>query len=629
MKRTDALTQAGLNLIQQALTIYDSDLKLAVCNRRFAEMFDLPDDYVRPGATFQDTIRHLAEHGEYGKIEDIDAFVRERTEVALAFEPHYMERPRANGRTISVEGAPLPQGGWVTVYTDITNEKAQEQLLRTRSELLSEEVLARSEELSATNRQLAATISALEETRRQLTEMEARTRLTTEMMPAHIAHVDANGYYTYSNRRLSSVIPGRPSNIIGEHISRALGPDTFAKVRPHLETAFDGTQSTFEFTDAESARRIRVVFTPDQDEQGVYILSLDVTEETQARVALQQTRRREIAAQLTSGLAHDFSNLLTIILGTQSKLSRMELGDTADTLIKATLNAAKRGGTLLNRIADMTGARAYRPEPVDLPTWLSEFETLATSTLPHGVTLEITNTVAEPLLLDPGMLQDGLLNLILNARDACSPNGSISLTVSEIIETWVQFTVEDTGTGFSEEAMAHALNPFFTTKGAEGSGLGLAMVYDMAKVAGGQIQLENGTKGARVSLRLPIRHADTMPESNLILLVEDDPNLRMGVRDMLTDLGHSVIEATSVEEAALLAKGLPEINFVLSDIVLEQEAPGVDLLHRLPDCDVRLMTSLPINHPLHQAAIAHGPVLTKPFSAPQLAGFLATPKESS
>ncbi|MGB0440268.1 MAG: PAS-domain containing protein, partial [Paracoccaceae bacterium] len=345
----DALTKAGLNLIQQALSIFDSDLRLIHANRPMQTMFDLPDALVAPGAGFDEVIRYLAGRGEYGPVGDIDDFVTSRVTRARAFEPHYMERTRANGRTISVEGAPLPQGGWVTVYTDITNTKAQEALLRTRSEVLSDEVLARSEELARMNRRLAASNAALQETRTQLTEMEARTRLTTEMMPAHIAHVDAAGCYTYSNRRLSAVMPGHPSDIVGLHISQALGP-AFDTVRPYLDAAYAGRQSTFEFTDDTSLRRIRAVFTPDHVARGVYILSVDVTEETQARAALQQTRRREIAAQLTSGLAHDFSNLLTVILGLQARLEAMGLDPDATRLIQATRAAATRGGTLLHRI---------------------------------------------------------------------------------------------------------------------------------------------------------------------------------------------------------------------------------------------------------------------------------------
>ena len=235
-----------------------------------------------------------------------------------------MERTRANGRTISVEGTPLPEGGWVTVYTDITRTKRQEVLLRSRSEELSDQLLTYSEELSAANRELSATITALEETKRQLTASEARARLTTEMMPAHIAHVGTDRRYTYSNRRLSTVLPGASSDIVGLPIEDVLGPQAYTAIAPRLDLAFRGEASVFEFNHEPSSRRIRAAFTPDDNQGGVYILSMDITEEAQTRAALQQTRRREIAAQLTSGLAHDFSNLLTIILGMQSKLQRME-----------------------------------------------------------------------------------------------------------------------------------------------------------------------------------------------------------------------------------------------------------------------------------------------------------------
>lgn len=623
MTPTNALTQAGLNLIQQALTIYDNDLRLAVCNRRFAEMFDLPKAHTTPGATFEDTIRHLATRGEYGEIDDIEDFVRTRVDIARAFEPHYMERTRANGRTISVEGAPLPQGGWVTVYTDITDVKAQEQLLRTRSALLSEEVLARSEELSATNRKLAATISALEEAQRELREIEARTRLTTEMMPAHIAHVNADGIYTYSNRRLNAVMPGRPSQIVGLHITDALGQAAYTSVAPHLEAAFGGQQSTFEFTDDVSSRRIRVAFTPDEADKGVYILSMDVTEETQSRAALQQTRRRTMAAQLTSGLAHDFSNLLTIILGMQSKLDPMVQDPDAKSLIRATRQAALRGGGLLDRIAQMTGPRSFRAVPVNIAPFLADLSLLASPSLPSEVTLQVEDDTSGPYLLDPGMLQDSLLNLILNARDACAPRGAITVAVSDVMDTWLDIHVRDTGPGFSETALQRGLDPFFTTKGSKGTGLGLSMVYDSTKLAGGQVFLANTPTGAEVTLRLPLRRAVSETAAGLILLVEDEPELRATVRDMLTTLGHAVIEASTAAEAHMLASNLPDISHILSDIVLEGESSGVDLAQGLAPRPVTLMTSLPQDHPLLQRAEALGPVLRKPFGTGQLAQGLA------
>lgn len=626
MRRTHQMTTAGLNLIQQALTIYDQSLRLVVSNHRFQEMFDLPDHLCSPGAGFEDTIRHLVAQGEYGPVDDIEEAVQARVDTALAFKPHYMERTRANGRTISVEGSPLPQGGWVAVYTDITPVKQQEALLRARSEELSEQLLSYSEELSATNRELQATIIQLEEVQRQLTASEARTRLTTEMMPAHIAHIGPDRRYTYSNRRLSSILPGSRSEIVGLTIEDALGPEAYRAIREKLDEAFAGIPSVFEFTHEPSSRRLRVAFTPEESEGGVYILSMDVTEETQTRAALQQTRRREIAAQLTSGLAHDFSNLLTIILGLQSKLQRMELPDEAEGLITATLSAARRGGRLLNRIADMTGPREHNAQATNLAAFLSDLKTLALSTLPDGVHLSL-NSLAESCAyrLDAGMLQDSLLNLILNARDACGERGEITLTARSVRNTWLEFTVEDTGPGFSAQALDHALEPFFTTKGGEGSGLGLAMVYDMTKLAGGRVRLSNTEKGARVAVRLPLRLAETATEPGLVLLVEDSPDLRDAIRDMLRNAGHSVIEASSVAEALSLLNELPQITALLSDISLEGEETGLDLLDALPEgrCPAYLMTSRPPDDPLFRAARARVPVLRKPFGASELSAVLS------
>ncbi|WP_298677207.1 PAS-domain containing protein [uncultured Lentibacter sp.] len=626
-----AMTMAGLNLIQQALSIYDSDLRLVVSNARFRQMFALPDWIVSPGADFAATIRYLAERGEYGAIDDIDAFVQERVALARAFEPHYIERQMGNGRWISVEGSPLPNGGWVAVYTDITGTKRQEELLRTRSETLSDQLLTRAEELASTNRELEATITALEEAKRQLTAMEARTRLTTEMMPAHIAHVSSDQVYTFSNRRVSSVMPGSLADPVGHHAAEVLGPQPYSVIAPHLERGFAGKPSVFEFTHEPSSRRIRVALTPDASTGGVYILSMDITEETQTRAALQQTRRRELAAQMVSGLAHDFSNLLTIVLGSQSRLQNLGLEPKAQDLISATLTAARRGGDLLNRIADMTGHRDLHPQPVLLKSFLAQFQTLAQTTLPEGQSLEIKHDSLPShltLMLDAGMLQDSLLNLVLNARDACRDAGQITLSVQTVKDLWIEFLVCDTGPGFSKHALAHVFDPFFTTKGDGGSGLGLAMVYDMAKLSGGQVQARNSTTGAEVSLRLPIRHAPAPVAPGLALLVEDNPVIRTNVREMLVAQGHSVIEATSVDEALVLAQDLPDIALVLSDISLEGEATGLDLLNKLGATRPPsfLMTSLPETDPLFQRAIKLAPVLRKPFTAQTLATYLGTDK---
>jgi len=204
------MTRSGLNRIQQALSIYDADLKLAVSNRRFQEMFGLPDELIQPGSDFSATIRYLAEAGDYGEIDDVAQFVQERVDQALTFEPHYIERTRAGGMVISIEGSPVRQGGWVTVYTDITPIKRQEALLRGHSAQLSDQLLNRSEELAGINRKLAATNSALENAQRELTESEARTRVTAEMTPAHIARVGQDRRYSYRRPLAMSARIWRP-----------------------------------------------------------------------------------------------------------------------------------------------------------------------------------------------------------------------------------------------------------------------------------------------------------------------------------------------------------------------------------------------------------------------------------
>ncbi|MBT9386662.1 PAS-domain containing protein [Pseudooceanicola sp. CBS1P-1] len=623
----ELMTMAGLNLIQQALSIYDRDLRLVFCNHGFRRMFDLPEVLSQPGTPFASVTRHLYEAGEYGPVPDIDRAVQARLARARRLQPYYLERTRSNGRVVGVEGAPLPEGGWVTVYTDITETKRQETLLRARSEELSEQLLARAEDLAAANRNLTAMNTALEEAKRELTLMEARSRLTTETMPAHISHISPAGRYTYSNKQMNRIMPGRPDDILGQPVAAVLGVQAYDAVRPYLEAALrDARPSTFEFTDERSARRIRTALTPD-GAGGAYAMSMDITEESQTREALLQNRQRELAAQVTSGMAHDFSNLLTIILGLQSRLEKMEaLPDKARTMVGATLAAAKRGGRLLNRLADMTGGREHSPSATCWGDFLKDFATLAGSALPEEVILRIEDQVGDTRLwLDAGMLQDSLLNLVLNARDSIGPvPGEIRICACCEQGTWLRIEVSDTGPGFSDSALAHALDPFFTTKGGEGSGLGLSMVHDMTQRSGGQMSLANDN-GARVTLLLPWREAPQPATPGVVLLVEDSPDLRSSIRDMLVETGHPVIEAASAAEALEIAAAVPDLSLILSDLTLEGGDTGIDLFDRLPEGapPCVMMTSLRPDHPLHRAARTRGPVLKKPFDAAALAAFLS------
>lgn len=616
---TQSMTVAGLDLIKQAMSIFDRDLNLVLANLQMQKMFNLPNGLVQPGARFEDTVRHLAERGDYGPITDMAAFMAERVAQARTFEPHYFERTRANGTTISIEGSPLPQGGWVAVYTDITEIKRQEALLRDHSANLSDALLRRSEELSQTNRALQATITALEQSKRALTASQDRLNLTNSMIPAHIARVDVGGHYTYSNQKLASVLPNRSNEIIGLHMSAALGAEVFAEVAPYFDRARAGTPQVFEFEDAPSAKHIRLAMTPEQDDAGrvigVYLLSMDVTEETSARAALTHSRRRELAAQLTSGMAHDFSNLLTIILGQQNKLDAIsELpADVRD--ISATIKqAALRGGVLLDGISQIDAQRTLETKPIEMAGFTADLVQLAQAVVPEGATLSVINEVPNPhIIFDAGFAQDALLNLVLNAVEALAGPGDIAVALRRDGAVF-EMGVTDSGPGFSDHALKNALTPFYTSKaGQMGRGLGLSTAFDFAKESGGTIRLNNrAAGGAQVRLRIPYE-ATQASRPGLVLLVEDTDDIRVLVRGYLRKMGHAVIEARDATEAAALLD-VPGVTHVVTDLVLDAGTTGLDVARavggRVP---VTIITGLSPDAPLRKTAVAEYTVISKPF----------------
>ena len=624
------MTLSGLNLIKQALSIYDSDLALVLANRRFQDMFNIPDDLVKRGSSFEATVRHLAEAGEYGEVGDIDAFVAERVDQARTFQPHYFERTRSNGSTIAIEGSPLRQGGWVAVYTDITEVKSQEALLRVRSDNLSERLIARSEELARANRALTATVSALEETKRELIASQDRLNLINAMTPAHIARVGRDGVYTYSNGRLASVIPNRPSDVVGLHLSEALGASVFQSVKPALERAMEGEAPVLELEDPDSGHHLRVAFTPDRAEdgriRGAYILSTDMTEEVTARNALQHSRRRELAAQLTSGLAHDFSNLLTIILGQVERLDA-EAGHSPATResIDTIRSAARRGGVLLEGLSRIDGRRVLKTRATDMAAFADGIARLAQGAMPEGIALEPEVSLPDPhLMIDPGFAQDAILNLVLNAIEATEPPGAIRLTIGRARGDRLEIRVTDSGSGFSEEALKHALAPFYTSKTDKpGRGLGLATAFDFARLSGGRLRLANNADGPGASVTILLPYLPARPVApGMVLLVDDRAEIRETVRGYLRRMGHAVIEASDAGEAARLAR-MPEVTHIITDLVLGDGPSGLDLARDLRASGIELpilvITGQPPGNPERKETARQFPILQKPFSYDDLA----------
>ena len=445
--------------------------------------------------------------------------------------------------------------------------------------------------------------------------------------------MDRDEIYTYSNRRLREILPFERGDIVGRNARDVLGPEVYGRIAPALHRALAGEPSVTEFEIAQDQRRVRTAFTPDTDSDGrvsgAFVLSMDVTAEAQARAVLMQTRKRELASQLTSGLAHDFSNLLTIILGLQSELETMEaLPDSARQTIATTKAAALRGGALLDRLADISQSRQIRVSEVDVQEFMQETAALARATLPDQIDLrwKIDACIDTPVLFDRGFMQDALINLVLNARDAITGPGIIDVLLGRAHDTWLEFRVHDTGSGFSPEALERALDPFFTTKRGHGSGLGLTMAYDFAQLSGGRLRLSNGPDGgAVVTVQIPWRPASGDLGSGMVLLVEDTEELRGSIRDMLIRMGMSVLEADSAEEAETLLD-IPGLTHLLTDVELSGQKSGVDLVQSVSAQNrglaTLIMTGLPPLDPRRQAVPEGCHVLTKPFDEAHLRGAL-------
>lgn len=623
MKVTDIsrseMILSGLNLIKQAISLHDEDLRLIAANRRFQQMFSLPDKLAAPGAEFRDIVMYLTQKGEYGQVDDVAEFVDEKVRIAFTFEPHYFERTRSNGTSISVEGSPFQHGGWISVYTDITEAKRQEDFFRSHTETLSEELLQRSEDLARTNRTLSATVNALEVAKQEVTDSREHLALMNTMTPGHIAHVNAAGVYTHSNGNLPMILPVAKKDVVGQSFEAVLGASVWGRVAPQFARVLQGEQTTSEIRDEASGRFIRLAMTPDfaDDDrvQGAYILTVDVTDEVSARAALAHARRKELATQLTSGMAHDFANLLTIILGQQAKLDELTGLHPALAEVSATINsAAKRGGELIENLSRIDAHRSLNPTPVTIADFVADVQQLARAAVPDDADLTIATDIPDArLTFDRGFAQDAILNLVLNAAEAQAGTATISVSLHRAADGMLEMAVTDDGPGFSEDALANALAPFYSTKsGKIGRGLGLTTAFDFAKSSGGTMRLSNrASGGARVALRIPYTPARTA-QAGLVLLVDDTLDVRQTMRSFLRRAGHAVVEAASVEEALKLLS-LDGLTHIVTDLAIG-EGSGLDVAAQAPaGVPILIVTGLPATDPLRQRAEAAYPVLSKPF----------------
>ncbi|MCB1133056.1 MAG: PAS-domain containing protein, partial [Verrucomicrobiae bacterium] len=561
---------SGLNLLEQGITIFDDQLRLVHGNRTFLRLYDLPDRFLTPGSTFEDIIRFLAEKGDFGPGE-VDDLVKERVERAEAFEDHYLERVRPNGAVIAVEGHALANGGWVAVYTDITSKKRSDALLRERADQLSHSLLERSEQLETTNRELHGANRALEEVSRRLAESESRLRMVTHSVPAHIAYIDRDLVYRFSNNKLADMLGFDDVQFEGRRVSELFEPDDLEILMPAIGGALEGRPCSVDFHPRDANgdhRHLRTSLVPDRGPEGevtgAYILSLDVTEEKRAMDLIVHSKRMEAAIALTSGVVHDFSNIMTIIHGNLNRLSDPSLpGEERERIGQATRRAVERGGRVTDQLMSFSRNEDLVPTLCNINRITEDLVRLFAASLDPATSIAI-NDPGEILsvCMDERAYQDALLNLLLNARDAIGHAGSIEVEISTVDGDngrMAMISVRDDGCGFTEGTIEKACDAFFSTKqGGRGRGLGLSMVRRFLRRSGGGLEIESEPgKGALIRMHLPLASGGVSREDEargparrtarpggLAIVLDDEVEIRELVRGYLLKAGFQVIEAS-------------------------------------------------------------------------------------
>ena len=381
----------------------------------------------------------------------------------------------------------------------------------------------------------------------------------------------------------------------------------------------------------------------------------DITQQVELEEKLRQSQRLEAVGRLTGGIAHDFNNLLTVIMGNAEMLEERLASDaTSRSLAEMTRITAERAAELTSRLLSFSRRQPLQPRAADLSVRLTDLRVLLHRSIGESVDLVVEN---EPglwkVMVDPPQLDSALLNICINARDAMPRGGRLTIScynadpeelpaaARDLGCDLVALSISDTGTGMDEATRLRAFEPFFTTKDVgKGSGLGLSMVYGFARQSGGTVELHSIMgQGTTVTLYLPRSvdpdrptpdedAADTMRGGNEhILVVEDNDLVRQNLIGQLTSLGYRVTAAGDGAEALALLERLPDIDLILTDVVMPGGLSGLDLAERVHVQRPKLKVMFASGYPSEvfdgeYGSVNPSQILNKPYRRHELAARL-------
>ncbi|SEK04001.1 PAS domain S-box-containing protein [Sphingobium sp. AP50] len=381
----------------------------------------------------------------------------------------------------------------------------------------------------------------------------------------------------------------------------------------------------------------------------------EVAERTKAEDALRQSQKMEAVGQLTGGIAHDFNNMLAVVIGSLDLLTRRLGNDDprARRYVDAAMDGAHRAAQLAQRLLAFSRQQPLKPEMLDANRLVAGMSDMLRHTLPDILPETILAGGLWRIFADPNQLENGILNLAVNARDAMPGGGRLTIETANChlddryaadhmgvpAGQYVMIAVSDTGSGMSQQVIAKAFDPFFTTKEVgRGTGLGLSQVYGFVKQSGGHVKIYSEIgEGTTVKVYLPrsfgsldetheVRDLAELPlgdSQEVILVVEDEPGVRQVSVDALNDLGYRVLEANGAEAALKLIDAHPEISLLFTDVVMP-EINGSKLAEearkRRPALKVLFTTGYTRNAVVHNGVLDPGVhLIGKPFTIEDLA----------
>lgn len=482
-------------------------------------------------------------------------------------------------------------------------------------------------------------------------------RLSTDLML--VARFD--GTILATNPAWTTLLGWDESDLVGTSFLDLIHPDDTEATQAEAGRLSDGL-STLRFENRYRTRDgsyVWLSWTAVPDEQFIHAVARDVNAEKdaaaeleRAQEALRQSQKMEAVGQLTGGLAHDFNNLLAGISGSLdlmgTRLAQGRLSE-ADRYLVAAQGAAKRAAALTHRLLAFSRRQTLDPKPTNTGTLISGMEELIRRTVGPAIGVEsVVGGGVWSVLVDPNQLENALLNLCINARDAMPDGGKITIeTANRWLDgraarerdlapgQYISLCVSDNGSGMTPDVVEKAFDPFFTTKPiGMGTGLGLSMIYGFARQSGGQVRIYSelgqgtmvciylprylGTKDDSEDAALPVPTVAPTETGRTVLVIDDEPLVRMLVVDVLEELGYTALEAGDGPSGMKVIESEARIDLLITDVGLPNGMNGRQVAEAARQVraglKVLFITGYAENAVLNHGHLEHGmQVVTKPF----------------